>query len=547
LKVTVERTPESEAKLHVELDWPEIESASDKAYKRMAQKYNVPGFRRGHAPRTMLERMLGKEAIYQEGLDDLIDNAYRNAIVENNLTPLTQPHVDTEQTFEIGQPFNATVHVPVLTPATLGDYKAIRVPLPDMDTTEEQVEETVERLRQQQAAWMPADRPAKVGDQVTVDLKLDSGDRNISNLHDNEFVLSDERAGIFSGMDEHIVGMREGETKSFTTTIPEDYGNPEFAGKEASYDVTMKAVKEHELPELNDEFAMSIGEYSTMVEVRAAIREQLKTQRQRDANRELGDAVVKALTDSTTYNIHPLLVKDEVETMDRETRRMLEDSRLTLEQFLDATKKSEEAYREEMEPEATERVKRDLGLAALADAEQVTVDDDEGAQWYEMMTALTTGRRERWRDLTASQKRSVIARLRRDKALDRMVEIATEGKWPPAAESDEASAASVTSAASAADEADEATQDARTQANAAAAARVATQTAEQAAEQATEQVNATASAAASAVSEEAPVQSGAPDAAGAKGKAADMPTDKATEKAAGKASSKAADTAQTEE
>ena len=541
MKVTVERTPESEAKLHVELDWPEIESASDKAYKRLAQRYNVPGFRRGHAPRTMLERMLGKEAIYQEGLDDLIDNAYRNAIIENNLTPLTQPHVDSEQTFEIGQPFNAVVHVPVLTPATLGDYKALRVPLPELETTEEQVEETVERLRQQQAAWMPADRTAQIGDQVTVDLKLDSGERTISNLHDNEFVLSDERAGIFSGMDEHIVGMREGESKTFTTTIPEDYSNPEFAGKEATYDVTMKAVKEHELPELNDEFAMSIGEYANMDEVRAAIREQLRTQRQRDANRELSEAVTKALTESTTYNIHPLLVQDEVETMDREMRRMLEDSRLTLEQFLDATNKTQEAYHEEMEPEATERVKRDLALAALADAEQVTVDDDEGAQWYEMMTALS-GRRERWNALTTSQKRSIIARLRRDKALDRMVEIATEGKWPPAP--DVADQADLADEA----EADEAAQAASAEANATAAARAAAETAEQ------EDVTAPASASSapttsttSTVAKASTATSGAPDAASAKASGAETAKGKATDTATDVATDEAADEAQAEE
>ncbi|HEY8325239.1 MAG TPA: trigger factor [Ktedonobacterales bacterium] len=474
MKVTIERTPESEAKLHVEVDWPEIESASDKAYKRLAQKYTVHGFRRGHAPRATLERMLGREAIYQEGLDDLIDSAYRNAITENNLTPLTQPHVDTEQSLEIGQPFSAVVHVPVLTPATLGDYKAIRVPPPSLDITEEQVEETVERLRQQQAAWLPADRPAKVGDQVTMDLKLTSGDRDISNLHDNEFVLTDERAGIFSGMDEQVVGMKEGESKTFTTTIPEDYGNPDFAGKEATYEVTLKAVKEHELPELNDEFAMSVGEYSDMDAVRAAIREQLAAQRSRDANRELSDAVTKAFIEANTYNIHPLLVEDEMDTMTRETRRMLEDSRLTLEQFLDATNKTPEAYREELQPEATERVKRDLGMAALADAEHITVGDDEGAQWYEMMTALTAGRRERWNSLNASQKRSIVARLRRDKALDRMVEIATEGKWPPAAEEttedDQADQA----------EAEAATEAADAQANAAAAARAGADAAEQA-------------------------------------------------------------------
>ena len=166
-----------------------------------------------------------------------------------------------------------------------------------------------------------------------------------------------------------------------------------------------------------------------------------------------------------------------MDTMTRETRRMLEDSRLTLEQFLDATNKTPEAYREELQPEATERVKRDLGLAALADAEHIVVDDDEGAQWYEMMTALTTGRRERWNSLNASQKRSIIARLRRDKALDRMVEIATEGKWPPAAEETTETAEETTGTDQAVAQA--ATEAASAQANAAVAARAGAQTAEQ--------------------------------------------------------------------
>jgi trigger factor len=433
VNVTVERTPESEAVLTIEMNWDEVEAATNKAYKRLAQRYNVPGFRKGHAPRSMIERMVGKEAVYQEGVDDLVDAAYRNALVEHELTPLTQPHVDAPA-FEEGQTYTVQVHVPVLTRATLGDYQAIRVEPPSIETTEEQVEQTVERLREQQAIWEPVERGAEIGDQVTVDLKLTSGEREISDLHDNEFVLTDERVGIFTGMDEHITGMKEGDTKSFTTTIPEDYSNPDLAGKEAQYEVTVKAVKKRELPELNDEFAATVGEYSTMDEVRQAIREQLRAQRMRDAERELSDEVTKRLIETTTYTIHPLLVEDEARTMMRETARMLEDNRLTLQQFLEASGKTEEEYLKELEPDATERVKRDLALAALADAEQVDVDDDEAGQWFEMMSILSGGRRSRWRDLNASQQRAIMSRLRRDKAQSRMIAIATEGRWPPAPE-----------------------------------------------------------------------------------------------------------------
>ena len=462
MKVTVERTPESEAVLNVEMDWDEIEAATNKAYKRLAQKYNVPGFRKGHAPRTMLERMLGKEAVYQEGLDDLIDTAYRNALVEHDLTPLTQPHVDTPTAFEEGQAYTVQVHVPVLTRATLGDYQAIRVEPPTIEITDEQVEETVQRLRDQQAVWEPVERGAEIGDQLTMDLMLTSEgrDKPISDLHDNEFVLADERVGIFTGMDEHLVGLKEGDTKSFTTTIPEDYSNPALAGKEAQYEVTVKAVKKRELPELNDEFAATVGEYTTMAEVRQAIGEQLQSQRVRDAERELSDEVTKRLIETTTFTLHPLLVEDEANTMMRETARMLEDNRLSLQQCLDASGKSEEDYRKELEPDAAERVKRDLALAALADAEQVSVDDEEAGQWFEMMSIISGGRRSRWRDLSASQRRAIIARLRRDQALSRMISIATEGRWPPvpaeapdeaAAEAAEAAEAGAKAAAQAAE------------------------------------------------------------------------------------------------
>jgi trigger factor len=439
VNVTVERTPESEAMLTIELDWDEIETATNKAYKRLAQKYNVPGFRPGHAPRTMIERMIGKEAVYQEGIDDLVDVAYRKALTDHDLTPIAQAHVEGTPNFEEGEPYSVQLHVPVLTQATLGDYQAIRVAPPELAITDQQVDETVERLREQQAIWQPVERGAEIGDQVTLDLKLTAEGREkpISDLHDNEFVLVNDRVGIFTGMDEQLVGLKEGDSKTFTTTIPEDYSNPDLAGKTATYEVTAKAVKNRELPEVNDEFAASVGDYANVDAVRQAIREQLRSQRTRDAERDLSDAAVKALTESSTYTIHPLLVEDESKTMMRETARMLEDNRLTLEQFLESSGKTEDEYLKELEPEATERVKRDLALAALADAENIAIEDQEAGQWFEMMSMLSGGRRQRWRDLTPSQRRTITARLRRDKALSRLISIATEGKWPPAAESED--------------------------------------------------------------------------------------------------------------
>ena len=424
VKVTVEHPSESEAVLSVKLDWTELEKASDRAYRKIAEKTNVPGFRRGHAPRAMLERMVGKEAIYQEGLEDLISSSYRDAIRENDLTPLAQPELDTPP-IEMGQPYSYTARVAVLPPIKLGDYHAIRVAQPSTEVTDEDVEHTIEHIRQDQAAWMPVERPAQIGDKVTVDLKLNVGDRTVSDLHDNEFELAEERAGIFTGMDAQVVGMSEGESKEFTTTIPEDYANTELAGKEAQYAVTVKGVKVRELPEIDDELAKTAGNYETLAGLRDAIRKQLQTQKDSDARRTIREESLKAASAASQAEIPPVLVSDETDTMLGELRRTLEGNRLTLEQYLQMLGKTEEQYREELQPEATERVKRDLVLDAIADAEHLSVTDREAENWLELL-ALMGGQRRRLRDLSAGQRANVFGSLRRDKAAAHLVEIATQ-------------------------------------------------------------------------------------------------------------------------
>jgi trigger factor len=424
LKVTVDRSNETEAALTVQLDWTELEKASDRAFKKLVQKYSVPGFRPGKAPRSILERMVGKETIYQEGLEELIDSAYHEAVHEHSLIPVGQPELDAPQ-IEIGQPYTFTARVPVLAPVVLGDYKAIRVAQEPVEVTDEEIDATLERMRENAALWIPADRPAQVDDRVTVDLKLTVGEKVVSNLHDNEFELATERPGVFAGMDEHIVGLREGERAEFTTTIPEDYANPDLAGKEAQYEVAVKAVKHRELPELDDEFAKTQGDYETLGGLREAIRQEMVQRKEADARRDLRETVLNELVGDAKVEVHSSLVEDEKDVMIRETTRMLEQSRLNFQQYLQIMNKSLEEYRAEIEPEATARVKRDLALSAVADAEGIEVSDEEIQNWLDVFTAVG-GKPMQLRTLSHGQLDNVTSRIRRDKALARLVEIATQ-------------------------------------------------------------------------------------------------------------------------
>jgi trigger factor len=420
VKVTVERAENSEAVLNVELDWGEVEKASDRAYRKLAQKYTVPGFRRGHAPRSMLERMLGKEAIYQEGLEDLIEDSYRQAIRENNLTPLAQPSLDAAP-LEMNHPYTFTARVPVLSPVKVGDYQSVRVEPPTVEVSDEDVDKVLQDLREQQALWLPAERPAQVGDHVVADLKMSVGERGISDLHDNEFELAESREGIFSGMDQHIVGMSEGETKEFTATIPADYANDELAGKTAQYSVTLKGVKYRELPEVDDELAKSSGDYQTLDELRAGIRRDLEARRRSNARREFREALLKAITDQAEVEIHPVLVEDEAGVMMREMQRLLEQNGLSWDQFLAGSNKSEADYKRDLEPEARERVKRDLVLDAIADAEGIAASDQEIQSFLDMLGSLGGSRPLRLRQLTPGQRQNIVNRLRRDKVISRLV------------------------------------------------------------------------------------------------------------------------------
>jgi trigger factor len=420
VKVTVERAENSEAILNVELEWRELESASDRAYHKLAQRYNVPGFRRGHAPRSMLERMLGKEAIYQEGLEALIEDSYREAIRSNQLVPLAQPAVDAPP-LQLNAPYSFSARVPVLSPVKLGDYQAVHVEKPAVEVTDEDVDKVVADLQQQHALWLPAERPAQLGDRVIADLKLEVGDRTISDLHDNEFELAEGREGIFSGMDEHLLGVSEGETKEFTTTIPADYANAELAGQEAHYTVTLKGVKYRELPEADDELAKSIGEYDSLEALRAGIREQLIERRTSNAERDYREQLLKAIADQAEVEIHPVLIEDETGVMVREMQRILQQSGLSFEQFLSATNSTEADYKKQLEPEARERVKRDLVLDAIGDAEGIEASDRELQGWLDMLSAVGGDKPMRLRQLSAGQRQHVTNRVRRDKVIARLV------------------------------------------------------------------------------------------------------------------------------
>ncbi len=440
MKVSVEKLPTSEAVLSVDLSWDEMEKASDKAYKKLVKNVDVQGFRRGKAPRSILERKVGKESIYQEGLDDLITETYRDALKEHDLTPISQPKLDAP-IFEIGQPYHFSLTVPIITPVELADYSSMHFDREDADVTSEEVDKEIQSLRDRQVEWQAVNRPVQYDDRIKADLKLTSGEQKVSDLKDNTFEITNERHGIFSGMDEHLLGMQVGETKEFSTTIPADYSNEKLAGHQADYVVTIHSIEEKHLPELDDAFAAKVsdGQCETIEDLSKVLSDNILENKKRRLDNELRTKILDTLIEQSHFILHPLLIQEEAEAIIHELGHSLQNQHFTTEQYLKMVGKTLEEYTAEVRPTAEKRVKRELALEEVVKREHITVQPEE-------IEAIFNAYAQMGQELpqTEDQVRSLMLSYRREKAIMRLVELTTDPD--PDVESEAEAETSITNA-----------------------------------------------------------------------------------------------------
>lgn len=422
MKVSVEKLPNSEAVLNIDVTWDEMQKASDKAYRKLVKQVDIQGFRRGKAPRAILERRVGKEYIYQEGLDDLISEAYRNALDENDLTPITQPKLDAP-VFEMGKDYHFSLTVPIVTPVKLTDIRALHFDREEVTVSSEEVDKELETFQNSLIQWEAVDRPVEYDDRIKADLKLTSGDQQISDLKDNAFEITNERHGLFTGMDEQVIGMKAGESKSFTTTIPEDYSNEKMAGKEANYEITIHSVEMKQLPEIDDEFAKKVSDdqYDNVDDLRKAVGDNIQSRKERTTTEEFREKVLTTVIEQSEFVIHPILIDEEIHEMEHQFAHMLEQQHLNLDQYLQLVKKTHEEYHEELRPDAENRVKRQLVLEEVARQENIQVEPSE-------IEALFNAYAQMGQPLpqTQEQIRALMINFRREKALSRLIELTTD-------------------------------------------------------------------------------------------------------------------------
>jgi trigger factor len=376
MQVTLSPGPGSTVTVRVELPPERLDAAVGEAVRHLSQRTKIPGFRPGKAPRPIVERAVGSEAVLDEAMDHLVQKAYRDALVEHGILPLTNAEVNVEQGVE-GQPVIFTAKVQVRPDVTLGDYRNFNF-RPEIDPIgDAEVDRVVEELRDQNATLAPVeDRGAKAGDYAVISYvgTRDGVEFEGGSAPRMPLILGEER--LIPGFEANVMGLKPGETKGFDITFPEDYGEPSLAGQLAHFEVELKELREKVLPAGDDEFARAMGDFEDLGDLRVNIKARLERNALDRARHTFADKIIDYATSNATLDLPEVLIDQEVEVMHDEFRASIARQGITEEAYLKVLEKTEADLHSEFRPNAEKRVRVLLVLSKVAEAEGITIPDE---------------------------------------------------------------------------------------------------------------------------------------------------------------------------
>ncbi|UXU60575.1 trigger factor [Staphylococcus agnetis] len=388
MTATWEKKEGNEGLLQVTVPAEEVDKALDQAFKKVVKQINVPGFRKGKVPRPIFEQRFGVEALYQDAVDILLPKAYSNAVEEAGINPVDQPEIEVTQ-IEKGKEFKFDATVTVEPEVELGDYKGLEIEKQNTELTDEEVEETIQQ-RLEAMADMVVKEDGKVEEGDTVNLDFDGyvdGEQFEGGQADG-YDLEIGSGMFIPGFEEQLVGLAVGEEKDVEVTFPEEYHAEELAGKPATFKTKINEIKSKEVPELDDELANELdSEANTVDEYKENLRKQLAENKATEAeNTQKEEAITKA-TDNAKVDIPNAMIKTEEDRMVQEFAQRLQQQGLNLETYFQISGQSEEDLRGQMKEDAEQRVKTNLTLAAIADAENIEATDEDVEKELETMSA----------------------------------------------------------------------------------------------------------------------------------------------------------------
>ena len=377
MSLQVEKLEKNMAKLTIEVSAEDLDKAMEKAYQKQKSRISLPGFRKGKAPRKMIESMYGKGVFMEDAVNSLVPQEYTKALGECDLEIVSQPEINVTQ-MEPGKALIFTADVAVKPEVTLGDYKGVEVPKSEITVTDEEVDAEVKKEQDKNARTVAVeDRAAANGDITTIDFEGFVDGVAFEGGKGTDYALTLGSSTFIPGFEDQLVGANTGDHVEVKVTFPEEYQAKELAGKEAVFQCDVKKIETKEVPELNDEFAKDVSEFDTLAEYKEDVKKKLTEKKEKEARTAKENAAVDKAIENAQMDIPELMTKTECRQMMDDFSRRMQQQGLSMEQYFQFTGQSMDKMMEDMKPQALKRIQTRLVLEKVAEAENIQPSEEE--------------------------------------------------------------------------------------------------------------------------------------------------------------------------
>ncbi len=416
----VEDLGKNMVKLTIEADAAEFEEALQKAYLKNRNRISVQGFRKGKAPRSIIEKLYGAGIFYEDAANLIIPDAYEKAAQESGLEIVSRPEIDVEQ-IEKGKPFIFTAEVAVKPEVTLGQYKEIEVEAKPVEVTAEELDAELGRVREQNSRMITVDdRAVEDGDLTTIDYEGFVDGVPFEGGKGENQALAIGSHSFIDTFEEQLIGKKIGEEAEIHVTFPGDYHAKELAGKPAVFKVTVKEIKVKELPNLDDEFAQDVSEFNTLEEYKADLEKTIRERKEKDAKRAKEDAVVEKIIENAQMEIPQAMIDSQARQMADEFAQRLQMQGMQMDQYLRYTGLDADKFVETTKPQALKRIQTRLVLEAVVKAENIQVSDEELEKEFEEMAKAYQMETDKLKDLIGEKEKE---QMKMDLAVSKAVDL----------------------------------------------------------------------------------------------------------------------------
>lgn len=427
MSLQVEKLEKNMAKLTIETSAEEFEAAIEKAYQKNKSKMNVQGFRKGKAPRKVIEKMYGAGVFYEEAANILMPEAYGKAVDECDLEIVSQPSVDVVQV-EAGKPFIFTAEVAVKPEVTLGTYKGVEVEKNEVEVSDDEVTAEIDRVREQNARTINVeDRAVQDNDQTVIDFEGFVDGEAFEGGKGEDYSLTIGSHSFIDTFEEQLIGKNIGEEVEVNVTFPEDYHAAELAGKPALFKVNIKAIKVKELPELDDDFVQDVSDCENVDAYKEQVKSDLTKKKEDAAKAAKEEEVVTKIIEDAKMDIPDPMIDTQVRQMVDDFARRIQAQGLSIEQYFQFTGMEPQAFLEQMKPQALKRIQSRLVLEAVVAAENITASDEDIEEELQKMADAYQMELDKVKELIGDEQKKQLAEdIAVQKAADFVVENAVE-------------------------------------------------------------------------------------------------------------------------